>query len=99
MDGVGVEAGAFAETVVFLSHFCEADARSAECRALFKSRQNPVSGGALPSFMSLVGVKPDLAFARRNVAAAAAAIRAQAPGAGPYLPESGYLKADWRRAY
>jgi FAD/FMN-containing dehydrogenase len=61
-----------------------------------------IATGGLPPFMSLLGMKPDLAFARRNaaaVAASAAALRAIAPTSGSYLSESNYFNADWRRAY
>ena len=61
-----------------------------------------ISTGGLPSYMRLVGFKPDLGFAHRNaqrVAAAAATLRQIAPGAGSYLSESSYFNQDWKQAY
>jgi FAD/FMN-containing dehydrogenase len=61
-----------------------------------------VANGGPPAFQGLPGAKPDLAQAHRNaaeVAAAAAALRGVAPGAGSYLSESNYFNAAWRDAY
>lgn len=61
-----------------------------------------VATGGLPPFMSLVGMKPDMAFAHRNaaaVAASAAALRTVAPIGGSYLSESNYFNTEWRRDY
>jgi FAD/FMN-containing dehydrogenase len=61
-----------------------------------------VATGGLPAYMELIGLKPDLAAARKNaawVAASAAALREVAPTGGSYLSESSFFNADWRRAY
>ncbi len=61
-----------------------------------------IATGGLPAYMSLVGLKADSDFARRNaaaVAAAAAEVRTVAPAGGTYLSESNYFNDDWRRAY
>jgi FAD/FMN-containing dehydrogenase len=61
-----------------------------------------IATGGPPAYMSVVGFKPDMAFAHRNaaaVAAAAAAVREVAPRAGSYLSESNYFNDDWRQAY
>ena len=61
-----------------------------------------IATGGLPTYMALLGLKPDLAFARRNaaaVAASAAAVRTVAPRGGSYLSESNYFNEDWARAY
>jgi FAD/FMN-containing dehydrogenase len=61
-----------------------------------------IGNGGRPAYPGLPGPAPDLALARRNaaeVAAAAAALRTVAPGAGSYVSESNYFNADWRNAF
>jgi FAD/FMN-containing dehydrogenase len=61
-----------------------------------------IGAGGPPSYMSLIGFKPDMAAAHRNaeaVAAAAAALREIAPTGGSYLSESNFFNENWRRDY
>lgn len=61
-----------------------------------------IATGGPPAYFDLIGYPPDLGNARRNaakVAAAAAVLRAVAPGAGSYVSESDYFNADWRAAF
>jgi FAD/FMN-containing dehydrogenase len=61
-----------------------------------------VANGGPPAYPGLPGAAPDLVSAHRNaakVAAAAAALRGVAPGAGSYVSESNYFNVDWRNAY
>ena len=61
-----------------------------------------VAGGGFPPYPGLPGPPKDLAPARRNaaaIAAAAAELRKVAPEAGSYVSESNYFSADWREAF
>lgn len=61
-----------------------------------------IATGGPPTYMDMVGFKPDLAFAHRSaerVAASAKTVRQIAPTAGSYLSESSYFNADWKHAY
>ena len=61
-----------------------------------------IATGGPPSYMALVGLKPDGAFAHRNatrIAASAAILRTVAPRGGSYLSESNYFNDDWAVAY
>ena len=61
-----------------------------------------IAGEGPPAIPGLVGHEPDLAAARRNaqaIAAATSALRVVVPDAAAYVAESGYFQSNWQRAY
>ena len=61
-----------------------------------------VATGGFPPFPGVPGPKPDMAEAHRNaqdVARAAAELKTVAPGAGSYISETDFFRADWREAF